>query len=94
MGWKVLKELLIFEGHAEAKSGSPREIIKLAFTMYDFIDEEIWLAMLRERNSTAHIYDAEAALELVHHILDRYIPIFVNMREEVKDQYGGWLEKL
>lgn len=94
LGWKVLKELLKFEGRAEAKSGSPREIIKSAFSMYDFIDEEIWLAMLRERNNTTHIYDAEAALELVHHILDSYIPAFVKMQEEIDARYGGSLEEL
>ena len=94
LGWKVLKELLKFEGRAEAQSGSPREIIKSAFTVYDFIDEEVWIDMLRERNSTAHIYDAEAALELVQHILDSYIPAFIKMREEVETRYGKSLEEL
>ena len=94
LGWKVLKELLKFEGRAEAQSGSPREIIKSAFTVYDFIDEEVWIDMLRERNSTAHIYDAEAALELVQHILDSYIPVFIKMREEVETRYGKSLEEL
>lgn len=30
LGWKVLKELLIYEGIDAAKTGSPREIIKQA----------------------------------------------------------------
>lgn len=30
LGWKVLKELLSYEGVAAAKNGSPREIIKEA----------------------------------------------------------------
>ena len=94
LGWKVLKELLKFEGRPEANSGSPREIIKSAFLMYDFIDEELWLDMLRERNNTTHIYDADAALELVQHILDSYIPAFLMMQNEVKERYGGILEKL
>ena len=89
LGWKTLKELLKFEGRAEAASGSPREIIKTAFAVYDFMDERIWLAMLRERNHTAHLYDAEAALELAHHILDIYIPAFVRMQEEIQRRYGG-----
>ena len=33
LGWKVLKELLIYEGVAAAKSGSPREIIKEAYKL-------------------------------------------------------------
>ena len=41
LGWKVLKELLRYEGRGEANSGSPREILKTAFVVYDFIDEDL-----------------------------------------------------
>ena len=34
LGWKVLKELLRYEGVAIAATGSPREILKAAY-MYD-----------------------------------------------------------
>ena len=94
LGWKVLKELLQYEGRAEARTGSPREILKAAFTVYDFIDESLWLSMLRERNNTAHIYDAEAALELVRHILRDYIPAFARMRDEISVRYSGALSEL
>ena len=87
LGWKVLKELLKYEGRAEANTGSPREIIKAAYTVYDFIDETLWLSMLRERNDTAHMYDEEAALRLVRHILRDYIPAFVRMRDEIAARY-------
>ena len=88
LGWKVLKELLKYEGRAESNSGSPREIIKAAYTVYDFIDESLWLSMLRERNNTTHMYDAEAARELVTHILRDYIPAFASMREGIVSRYG------
>ena len=39
LSWKVLKELLILEGVAEAKTGSPRDIIKMSYKFFDFIDE-------------------------------------------------------
>ena len=39
LGWKVLKELLRYEGANQAATGSPREIIKTAYAYYDFIDE-------------------------------------------------------
>ena len=94
LGWKVLKELLKYEGRAEAKSGSPREILKAAYTVYDFVDEEVWLDMLRERNNTTHMYNEDAARELVKHILDAYIPAFIRVRECVEERYGGQLEKL
>ena len=87
LGWKVLKELLKYEGRAEANTGSPREILKAAYTVYDFIDETLWLSMLRERNDTAHMYDEAAALRLVRHILRDYIPAFVRMRDEIAARY-------
>ena len=94
LGWKVLKELLKYEGRAESNSGSPREIIKAAYTVYGFIDESLWLGMLRERNNTAHMYDADAARELVEHILRDYIPAFLSMQEGIVSRYGGQLPDL
>ncbi|MDD6037122.1 MAG: HI0074 family nucleotidyltransferase substrate-binding subunit [Lachnospiraceae bacterium] len=52
-GWKVLKELMMYEGKNIANTGSPREIIKSAYSVYDFIEEQIWLSMLRVRNDMA-----------------------------------------
>ena len=40
-------------------------ILKKAFTIFDFIDEDIWLGMLKNRNDLTHIYDALAARRLV-----------------------------
>ena len=61
LGWKVLKELLTYEGIDAAKTGSPREIIKQAYQYYPCIEEDVWLDMLSQRNNMAHIYDGNAA---------------------------------
>lgn len=61
----MLKELLRYEGKSTANTGSPREILKAAYSVYDFIDEDIWLDMLRSGNDMTHIYDGEAAKRLV-----------------------------
>ena len=50
LGWKVLKELLSYEGQAISATGSPKMILKTAFTIFDFMDEDIWLGMLKNRN--------------------------------------------
>ena len=63
LGWKVLKELLTYEGIDAAKTGSPREIIKQAYQYYPCIEEDVWLDMLSQRNNMAHIYDGNAAKE-------------------------------
>ena len=94
LSWKVLKELLRYEGKSIANSGSPREIIKAAYTMYDYLDEEIWLEMLRARNDMTHIYNGEAAKQMVSLILKRYIPAFVVMEEKIRKDYGEILKDL
>lgn len=91
LGWKLMKELLKYEGDKTAATGSPREIIKAAYAYYDWMDEEIWLQMLRDRNDTAHIYDATLAERLVATIIDRYIPEFERMDSNVAARYADIL---
>lgn len=94
LGWKLLEQLLAYEGSAVSATGSPRGIIKEAYAVYPFFDGELWLAMLRDRNSMAHIYDGEAAKALVKRILEEYIPQFVRLENELKQQYGDSLEQI
>lgn len=94
LGWKVLKRLLKYEGQMDAVSGSPRTIIRSAYSVYDFLDEEIWLRMLNARNDNSHIYDAAMAQNLVEDIINDYIPEFVKMRNEVEAMYGNLLNEL
>ena len=87
LAWKVLKELLRYEGRSIAGSGSPREIIKASYEIYDFLEEDAWISMLRDRNNMTHIYDGNEARELAKKILDCYIPTFVHMKEEIEAKY-------
>lgn len=92
--WKLLKELLKYEGRNAAHSGSPREIIKEAYAVYDFIDPDIFLAMLRDRNDMTHLYDGEAAKRLVTKIIQIYIPAFQDLKKHIDEQYGDILPSL
>ena len=94
LGWKLLKELLTYEGRAEAATGSPREIIKAAYAVYDFMDETVWLDMLRDRNLSTHIYDGVEVRRLAGRVIDRYIPAFERMRDAVQTRYADVLCKL
>ena len=91
LGWKVLKELLRYEGSSIAVTGSPREILKAAYGIYDFMEEDVWLSMLRKRNDMAHIYDGEAARVMVDTILKVYIPAFIRLRDGIQKRYGDEL---
>lgn len=94
LSWKLLKEILKYEGSVEAASGSPRQIIKTAYQYYDFLTESVWLEMLEERNKTAHIYDENAAVQLVEKIISKYIPEFNKLEEKLLERYGDSLENL
>ncbi len=94
LGWKVLKELLAYEGRSIASTGSPREIIKAAYSCFDFIDEVSWLEMLKERNDTTHIYNEDAARKLIDNILNKYIKTFCTMQEAIQNRYGEELSKI
>ncbi|MGN0362119.1 MAG: HI0074 family nucleotidyltransferase substrate-binding subunit [Bilifractor sp.] len=94
LAWKLLKELLKYEGDLVSASGSPRQILKEAYRIFPFINEKIWLEMLNARNETAHIYNKEAALALVEKILGHYIPEFQHLRREVEQLYGDQLKSI
>ena len=94
LSWKVLKELLRYEGKRAAASGSPREILKAAYEVYDFIDEDIWPEMLKSRNDMTHIYDGEAAKRLVDSILHRYISEYIKLRDRIFDKYENVLTQI
>ena len=94
LGWKVLKELLKYEGKSIANSGSPREIVKAAYGIYDFIDESVWLSMLKNRNDMTYIYDGGAAKRLVRLIIEQYIPAFIQLRDEINSRYEDVLKEI
>ena len=100
LSWKVLKELLKYEGRSVANTGSPtntgspREILKASYAVYDFIEEDIWLSMLKSRNDMTHIYDGEAAKQLVNTILNSYIPAFLKMKDGILEYYQDVLDEI
>lgn len=94
LGWKVMKELLKYEGKSAASTGSPREIIKAAYAIYEFMDERVWISMLKNRNDMTHIYDGDAAKKLVRIIIEQYIPEFIQLRNEIKERYQNVLEEI
>lgn len=88
LGGKVLKELLRYEGANQAATGSPREIIKTAYAYFHFMEEDVWLEMLRDRNDATYIYNEEAAQQLVEKILHQYIGVFVSLEQQIRARYG------
>ena len=92
LGWKLFKELLQYEGRSDFASGSPRDVIKTAYNVFD-LDEKLWLEMLAARNDASHIYNEKAAKDLVQKILGRYIPEFQRVLSGLEERYGDLLLK-
>lgn len=87
LSWKLLQKTLRFEGSLDAAIGSPRGIIKAAYKAYDFIDEELWLRILADRNTSEHVYDKKLAQRLTIDIIDTYIEAFEKLQYDLENLY-------
>lgn len=87
LAWKLLQKVLQYDGRIESASGSPRAIIKAAYSSYDFIDEDKWLSMLDARNKALHVYNAEMAGSLVDVIIAEFIPTFDDLLASLEELY-------
>lgn len=75
LSWKTLKVYLYENlGIYEAKTGSPREILKLAAFQQLLEDDPVWLEMLKDRNDDSHIYRKSDAVIYMSKIAARYLP--------------------
>ena len=84
LSWKALQEILRLHGVIEAQTGSPREILQLGYRMGFVDDSSVWLAMLKKRNESVHIYDEDKADELLLLIKNSFIPAFAVLAETLK----------
>ena len=71
LAWKVIQEQARMEG---LDCQSPKGCLKLAYKNGWVSDESGWLAMLEDRNRTAHTYD-EALAKDVYRRLSAYLPL-------------------
>jgi len=74
LAWKVLKDLLFYEGH---NVKSPREVARKSFEM-EYItedDSELFLDAISKRNLLAHTYEEETAQEAENLIKNQYYPL-------------------
>ena len=79
LAWKTLREYLILEEISDINS--PKSVMREAFNNNLITDEQGWLSILRDRNSTSHIYDEADADKIYQRIITGHIKLF----DEVKD---------
>lgn len=81
VAWKTCKKHLEEEGFAEAASGSPKSIIRLAAEIKLISDPETWFGYLRYRQDTSHDYSSDKAETVLDNAEEFY--------EDVKSLYEG-----
>lgn len=86
--WKAMKEILEMNGFSEGKTGSPRQILKTAYSAGMITEEELWMKALVARNNVAHAYNKEIALEIVRETKSIYFYLFENL---IKTLEENWL---
>ena len=81
------QESLSENGIEEAATGSPRSIIKLAYSVNLIKDQEVWLEALVSRNNVAHAYNQAIAMDIVKKTKERYVVMFRELRSEIKENW-------
>lgn len=59
LGLMAFREDLKRDGQGLAAMGSAKELIAAAYEQYLFVDEDIWLAMLRDRHGSQDAIEAQ-----------------------------------
>lgn len=85
--WKAMKEILEEHGYSESKTGSPKMIIKLAFSAGMVQDESGWLELLDRCNEIAHSYNEEVAVTIIEKTKDRYLVLFETLEKELRENW-------
>ncbi len=84
LAWKALQEIMKKHGVVDASTGSPREILQLAYKIGFISDAEVWLLMLKKRNTSVHIYNEEEVDEMLLLIRDSFIPAFSVLKDTLE----------
>lgn len=82
LAWKTLKA--VFEDEGLIGLNSPKTVLREAFAAELIKEDELWLAMLKDRNSTAHIYNEQLAIEICHNIQEKYIMALAKLLENIE----------
>lgn len=83
LAWKTVKAFFEYKGMIDCNS--PRDCMKLAFKANLINNENIWIAMLENRNMTVHTYSIETALD-VYESLPAYLIEMKNLISNIRHQ--------
>jgi nucleotidyltransferase substrate binding protein (TIGR01987 family) len=82
LAWKTLKA--IFEDEGLSGVNSPKTVLREAFSAGMIEDDELWLLMLHDRNSTSHVYSEKLAIEICNNIVTKYSNAFEELIKQIQ----------
>ncbi len=86
LAWKALQEVMKLHGIEEAATGSPREVLQLAYKVGFLNDSAVWLLMLKKRNTSVHIYNEDEIDEMVLLIENSFLPAFTELEKVLREK--------
>ena len=86
LAWKALQEIMKLHGVEGSSTGSPREILQVAYKIGFLNDSAIWLLMLKKMNTSVHIYNEEEIDEMIMLIRDSFLPAFTGLEQILKEK--------
>ena len=88
LSWKVMKDILVqYYAITGFVAGSPREVLRESYKA-NLISDEAWMNMLKVRNELAQDYDCEIVKEHCNTIVQKYIDLFYEFENTVKQLLG------
>ena len=95
LAWKALQGIMRMHSVKGADTGSPREILQLGYKIGFINDSEVWLLMLKKRNTSVHIYNEDEVNEMIILIRDSFIPAFITLKDtlvkKLKEAESDWI---
>ena len=85
LAWKTLK--VCFEDEGLVGINSPKAVLREAFSAGLIDNDNLWLEMLNDRNSTSHIYSQSLAIEICDKIINKYSDEFEKLASQIKRRY-------
>ena len=82
--WKTLKRALEYEG---LHPNTPRESLKEAFKVGWLHDEDVWLDILDQRNTTSHVYLSEELAENNYDDIKKVAPVIREVVDFLRSRY-------
>lgn len=84
LSWKTMREYLIMQEVGDINN--PKNVLREALSNSIITDGEGWLSIIRDRNSTSHVYDEEDADEIFARIKSKHIKLFDELERTLSEK--------